>query len=515
VAEYFVDPENGNDANSGLSTALPWKLIPGQTGANAVLAGDIINVKSGTISRSRLVLPANNLTYRAYGISSNKLRVTISSNCTKQENIVSREFGTHEGMWTLDGSSDPASIGVTGYLSFTVRSGCVIEDCEIIAPQAETTVSMGTSTSTAIGCTLRRSHVVGSASTGITCYSRSITIQDCVVRDCNDDGITIGASASNGDRAGYSDLIERVSIINPGKDVVTFLGDAIQTFPNGGNFQSALTLKNIYIFKPNITKQALALNDGTGGFLIQDIFIHSNDNSQAQILFTGIKGNIVVKGVRFIGGLLNNAAIRVGAESGVIFATGSTLKIQNVIVQSVTNSGFFTIGSSETAGTMDGKIYIQQNYFEGENLQNLSFSGAVSCHAGATVTFGANAELVCENNVLLQTGANPVFKLPVGGLNDTRWKFYNNAVLSSVICAEVDSTAYTTLTEFEAAHSTAQNNLSQSTFTFPQTKLLITDNPCIESGKYLGNVLDAQKTTYQSPPSIGAYEYIRPRTMRS
>ncbi len=46
----------------------------------------------------------------------------------------------------------------------------------------------------------------------------------------------------------YSDLIERVSIINPGKDIVTFLGDAIQTFPNGGNFQSALTLKNIYIF---------------------------------------------------------------------------------------------------------------------------------------------------------------------------------------------------------------------------------------------------------------------------
>jgi len=132
VATYYVDPENGNDAADGLSESTPWKLIPGQTGANAVLAGDTINVKNGTTSRLRVIAPANNLTYRGYGKASNRLSFFISANATKQQRTVFREQGVHEGMWTLDGSDDPASVGVTGYFTFFTRSGCVLEDCEII-----------------------------------------------------------------------------------------------------------------------------------------------------------------------------------------------------------------------------------------------------------------------------------------------------------------------------------------------------------------------------------------------
>jgi len=40
-------------------------------------------------------------------------------------------------------------------------------------------------------------------------------------------------------------------------------------------------------------------------------------------------------------------------------------------------------------------------------------------------------------------------------------------------------------------------------------------SPLIESGNYLGNLQDKNSTTYWNPPTIGAYEYIRPRTMRS
>jgi len=40
-------------------------------------------------------------------------------------------------------------------------------------------------------------------------------------------------------------------------------------------------------------------------------------------------------------------------------------------------------------------------------------------------------------------------------------------------------------------------------------------SPLIESGNYLGNLQDKNSTTYWNPPTIGAFEYIRPRTMRS
>jgi len=55
---------------------------------------------------------------------------------------------------------------------------------------------------------------------------------------------------------------------------------------------------------------------------------------------------------------------------------------------------------------------------------------------------------------------------------------------------------------------------------------VITDNPILLSGGFLSSqslligagifassLLDNSGTTFQSPPSIGAYEYVRPRTM--
>jgi len=513
VATYYVDPENGNDAADGLSESTPWKLIPGQTGANAVLAGDIINVRNGTRSTGQIVIPANNLTYRGYGLSSNKLILTLPSGSRKKKQVVVvRETGTHEGMWILDANG----ANTFGFFAFTTRSGCILEDCHIIAPLSDTPLSVGTSGSTAIGATIRRCRVSGSKATGINCYTRQVTIEDTSVEYIDDDGITFGATTANSNRAGYKDIVRRVSIIEPGLDKVAFLGDAIQTFPNAGAYEANLTISEVYVKKSTNVKQAFALNDGTGGILIENFLIESNPDGQAQILLTGVKGSIIIRKGWIINGCLNNAAVRIGADLGVAMATGSRLIIYGVIVDAPQNSGFFTAGSAESAATSDGFIGIYNCCIIGENKQNLSFSAGLSCHAGAVITWGANAIVEFKNNIIFQSGAPPSIRLPVGGANDARWKVYNNAMLSSSVAAMIGSTEYSTVSLFQAAHSYANSNLQEEENYWNAFSYRVFENsPLIAAGIYTGSLQDNNSTTYWNPPTIGAFEYIRPRTMRS
>lgn len=513
MASYYVDPENGLDSNNGLSENTPWKLIPGQTGANTVLSGDIINIKNGTVSRQRVIAPADNLTYRGYGISSNKLILSLpSSSRQKRQVTVVREKGLHEGMWILDANGE----STFGFFSFTTRSGCILEDCHIIAPLSDTPLSVGTSGSTAIGATIRRCRVSGSKATGINCYTRQVTIEDTSVEYTDDDGITFGATTANSNRAGYKDIVRRVSIIEPGLDKVAFLGDAIQTFPNAGAYEANLTISDIYVKKSTNVKQAFALNDGTGGILIENFLIESEPEGQAQILLSGIKGSIIVRNGWIINGCTNNAAVRIGSDLGVAMATGSRLQVYSVFVDAPQNSGFFTAGSAESAATSDGFIGIYNCVLIGENKQSLSFSAGLSCHAGAVITWGANAIVEFKNNVLFQSGSQPAIRLPVGGANDARWKVYNNAILSTTTAAMIGSTEYSTVGLFEAAHSYSGENLQEVEYYWNSFFYRVLPNsPLIAAGSYVTNLKDNNSTTYWNPPTIGAFEYIRPRTMRS
>lgn len=515
MAEYFVDPNLGNDNNDGLSVLSPWKLIPGQTGANSVVSGDIINVKNGTVSRNRIIVPANNLTYRGYGIAQNKLRLTLSLGSKKQTVDVFRSQGSHEGMWTLDGTNDPASIGVTGYFTFFTRSGCVLEDCEIIAPQASTAVSLGPSNSTAIGVTMRRCRVVGSAATGITIYSRQAVLEDIQVIDTDDDAITIGATTLNGNRAGYTDTLSRISIVNPGKDIAAFLGDAIQTLPNSGAFESNLVISNLYVKKDNAVKQAIVFNDGTGTISLSDFFFESSLSGHAQILLSGVKGRIDIKNGRVLNGCADNAFIRLGESNGIALDTNAEINVYNCIVNASKNAGFFTAASPENAATFDGHIKIYNCLIQGENIQSLSYSGMISVAPGAVLSIGANAKLTSKNNFLIDSGTNPVFVFPSGNENSSKWTINNNAILSSSICASFGSSIYETVSEFESAHSNASSNLSAINFLFNSQGRLLTDSVYQNAGETTNNTHDQEKNSFSIPPPIGPFTYISPRTMRS
>lgn len=503
MATYYVDPEQGNDANNGTSTSTPWRLIPGQTGANAVTAGDTINVKNGTrSSNGRIIFTANDLTYRGYGLASNILKLKLPAK--NPSNIViqttCREVGVHEGMWTLYEPTETNTI-----ITFSTRSGCVVEDVEVIAPQSSTAISMGFSTSTAIGVTLRRSKVVGAAATGIGAYSRQVLIEDCEVGYTLDDAITIGASVENGYRTGYADIVRRVSVLEPGMDETAAIGDALQTFASSSRFESSLLIEDFYVYKPNAVKQAIVISDVLGGFLLQRFHFSSTDRGHAQILFSGIGSTAVVRDGYIEKGCAANAVVRYAGSQGI--ETGATLTIQNIVVNAPQNSGFFTWGGSENVATVDGVVTITNCTLLGTNTQNLSFSGGISSHPGANITIGANASIVAKNNCIISTG-QPLYRLPTGGANNAKWLIQNNATNGGTFA--IGSTSYTTLTSFEAAHSAATNNIDSDPLLSSIFRPKV-NSPLIETGVFTKYETDLEGVQRNNPPSIGAYEYIAER----
>lgn len=512
MAEYFVDPLNGSDTNSGLSAGEPWKKIPGQSGANAVAAGDIINVRNGTRSTGRLVLPANNLTYRGYGVASNRLVLTLPAGGKRKKQVtVVRQSGQHEGMWTLDAAGDATS----GYLAYFSRSGCVIEDCEVLAPLAEIAVSIGTSGVTSIGAVLRRSKVVGSKGTGVAVSTRQTLIEDCSVEYVDDDAITFTASAANGNRAGYTDVVRRVSIIEPGMDEVAFLGDAIQTFANGTAYEGGLLISDLYVYKPSPVKQAVVLTDGTGGITLERFLFESGPNGHAQILFAGVKGRITVRRGWIAEGCKDNAAFRLGNNGGVAMATGSRVEIHGVVVEATEHSGLFTAGAVDAACTADGRIEVHNCVLNGQNVQALSYSAALSAHAGAALTWGANATVSFRNNAVMQTGNQPAIRLPTGGAGDARWQVYNNAILDGVTAAAIGATEYASASAFQAAHANSAGNLQNPDYRIePTTYRPLPGSPLIGAGVNVGPLLDKSGKRFARQPSIGAYEFVRSRSAR-
>lgn len=511
MAEWFVDPENGLTTNNGASAGTPWKLIPGQTGAPAqtgysVTAGDTINVKNGTVSNLQLVLPANNLTYRGYGLANNKLILTLPAGGGNKRTVtVVREAGIHEGMWVLDaGATTPF-----GFLDYTNRSGCTVEDVHVIAPNSSTTVSIGASSTTAIGATLRRSRVSGGGATGIAAYTRSLLFEDVALNDIDDDGITIGASINNNYRAGTNDILRRICIERVGTDTVSNLGDAIQTFALTDRFESSLQISSLYINKPSNVKQAIVFTDVLGGFVLEDFLFESTENGHAQILCSGLGGNATIRSGYIRNGCADNAAIRFSGSQGM--EVGTTLTVSGVIVNAPKNAGFFTVGGSENACTIAGQIVIANCSISGTNEQNFTFSGGVSVHAGSLVTLAATASLLAVNNIIEAPG-QPAIRLPVGGANDSRWVLKNNQSTNTPWGA-IGATNYTTVADFQAAHSSATGNLSLNIGGFVDGQPV----PAIlaDAGTYVQGVTLVNGRLRPNAVPVGAYMALEPRALRN
>lgn len=143
MATFYIDPENGNDANAGTSFALAWKTI--KTGATAarIAPGDVIRIKKSpdptsigsctwTDTSRNLTIPANVIKDVDMGESSwtASANVTCTTSATRKQGNTSSSHAIGAGFGT--GLASYKALGAatdfSGYqqLSFWIRSSAAI-----------------------------------------------------------------------------------------------------------------------------------------------------------------------------------------------------------------------------------------------------------------------------------------------------------------------------------------------------------------------------------------------------
>lgn len=526
MATYYVDPENGSDSNNGTAEATPWRLIPGQTGANAVSAGDIINVKNGTISTGgAIATTASNLTYRGYGLASNVLWIRVPDK--NPANIVHmkivRSAGSHEGMWRLHVPDLSTSIGFSVSSS---HANVVVEDMHISCNSSSgALVRIGSSTQDGNngGFTMRRCFVEGAGNTGIQCYKLNPTIEYVKVKNTLDDNIKITSTATNGNRSGSTDIIRYVDLTFPNYDYLgqaTPLGgggDFIQGVPTSGTgeYQGKINWSYIYGEKgvgfPGIAaKQGILIRDGVNGVILDHVHLKGRDpGTQLGILLGTVNGPTIIKNI-YMSGYNTIQSIRlnpVDPIGGKTLSTGATLTIKNVVVKDQYGSCFVSCGDAELDGTMN----IENCTVLGTPVPLYSFDADVSLQ-GTGATFGTNFKLNLRNNIFNTTAVK--LKMPTGTANDADYVVKNNWFKPSNSFF-IGSTEYTSVSAFQAAHSGATGNLNGA-LDIKLDTLLPTGSASaqVAAGTHIEYTSDIQGVQRYNPPCIGAFEFIRDRGTR-
>lgn len=501
MAEYFVSM-SGNDANPG-TELLPWRLVPGTSGANAISAGDIINVEDGyEIAGTQLALTANNLTYRVYGKRTGKfltlkLPVFVGKVPLIHEQKIVREEGVHEGFWILHAGG----ITTQGALNYSIRTNCVVEDlCILNSVDNSAAISIGSSSQAQVGATLRRCQVIG-AKQGVANYRPNTLIEYCLFKDIANDGIVVATTAAQSFHAGNFNTIQYNNFINIAYDETAAIGDSFQLNASAG-YQGTLTVANNYIYKPSGVKQGFMLADIAYRVYIYNNYFDGAETGSTQIgltdVLTGAK--VYIQNNYWTQAKTNgNPTVRI---VGGVTEINSEIYITGNFVDILEHAGLFSWGSDNAAPA--GAVIIRNNKVKGIAHNGLSWSAAISLQTAGTI--GASASATVENNLL--EGASPVaFRLPTGGLNDSRWVFRNNLVDGAFNFAAVGTYAQTVYTKitFEAGHSTATGNKEESA----------TQAALEAAGYFYGWATDMNGKAFYNPPSIGCYEYERPRISRN
>lgn len=521
MATYYVDPENGNDANNGTAEATPWRLIPGQTGANAVSANDIINIKNGTTSTGgAIATTASGLTYRGYGVASNVLWIRVpGKNPAEVVHMkIVRSAGTHEGMWKL---YVPDLSSAIGFSVGNSHSNVVVEDMHIINNSSSgALVRIGSTTQDNAngGFTMRRCFIEGSGNTGIQCYKFNPTIEYVKVKNSLDDNIKITSTATNSDRSGSTDIIRYVDLTFPNYNYLgqpSTLGgggDFIQGVPTSGTgvYLGKINFSYIYGEKgvgyPGIAaKQGILIRDGQNGAVLDHVHMKGRDpGTQIGILLGSVRGPTIIKNI-YMSGYNELQAIRVNPNDvigGQTLHTGATLTIKNVVVNGQYGSCFFSCGDAE----LDGTINIENCTVLGTPLSLYSFDADVSLQ-GTGATFGANFKLNLRNNIFNTTWVK--LRMPTGTANDadyvvkTNWFKPNNSFY-------IGSTEYTSVSTFQSAHNAATGNID-SALDINLSSLVPTSSTSAQvgTGTHTEYTSDIQGVARYNPPCIGAYELIR------
>lgn len=439
MTTYYIDPEEGKNANDGLSAETPKFSLPTPTSNNTYL------FKRGTTYAASIVINSGvtGVTIDAYGNgnkpiinpgASDRWSVRISVGCTGTT-IANLELtgALGNGSQTCFGIYIGSGVGATS--DFVVVRDCYIHDI---------------TSNTAGDCD------------GIIAFGNNIEISCCVIRNIPDDGIWIEGLRAN---------IRGNKISNVGTDN-SVTGDCIQL--NGETASSSAgefrIIGNYLDHSNRLEKQGFIVSSaslGYGGQVAFNTCIFPLDVS-------GIGGNACFysdqPGCQFIG----NTTI--GGTYGILLDTGTSQQVlSNLIIGSY--YGIVTSGSP-TAMRIDGNTF-------------------VDCLYGGAYFDSADNTSYIRNNIFYRCVRGLASH---GSINKNTNSYFGNTLYNWASVAgggAIDSDAFLG----DPVLSGSYRPLSGS--------------PLIEAGTYLGSLQDNNSTTYWNPPTIGAYEYIRPRTMRS
>ena len=504
MAERWVNNLIGSDSGAGTEND-PWLTVPGLTGANAVTAGDIINVRNGTVNTGRLVLPANDLTYRGYGMADNVLLMEIpywlAPHVLRQVRVV-REPGVHEGMWIVDGTGQTSQ----GILNFGARTGCVIEDiCITNSLESSAAVSIGASSQANVGATMRRFAVLGGKQ-GIANYRPDTLLEDGVVRDTLDDGVVIGTGATQNYHVGRFNILRRLNLIDNGTDSTSAIGDALQLY-NSNGYQGTLTFQQSMVRRNSAVKQGFMMASVAGSVDVECVHWDGQVSGSVQIGIESVQAGGVVRVRRNYWRQVasnGNPYVRL-VDGSNPFEDGALIVVEDSIVDAQTHAGLFSLGPF--LQPISGDVIVRNNTVFGVADSGLSWSTVIGAQTGGTLA--ATCSMTIENNLIL--GASPVaIRLPTGQQNDARWIVRGNHVHGAQAAAYFGAAgfgqSYTDIAAFEAAHSYATDNSEGDPMVTAQG-VPLPGSPLLTQGVDLGPRRDIRG--HQSRRFVGAFGAAR------
>lgn len=337
-------------------------------------------------------------------------------------------------------------------------------------------------------------------------------------------------------------------------------GDCIQVQATSGRFDGATLFDGLYARKEGGGKQFMVMHDAVNGWTVRNFHIDGGGTKmvaigplRGKVLFengffdeTSVKTEATLfrcnpidptDGTGANAPITNTALDTLYGHSGTpgvnavynVWLGTAQVRIRNVMAAGSTGAMFLTLWepqstgpnyrigcpvivenctslpmnvSSWTTGTIGGALT------GGFDVQGVG--GQIACWASRMVFDGdtaANAfSLTVRNNAFLKTGIAAI-RQPNSTLNDTRFKYRNNAFGTTPALWIQNVTAYTGIAALQAAHNQALNNLEGATVnedgTLPVGSALLT------SGFDSGWVRDIQGK--QGRKFIGAYGPARLR----
>ena len=509
MATYYFDANLGSNTTGDGSLANPWQYYEGKY--TSIVAGDRLLFKRGTTQLITTIyiplISGNSSTQTYYGV-----------------------YGSGTGKVTWAGQNVWGSL-----LNGSKKSYVTLEDFDFDGSNqtSGTIYFAGQDTGSVSNIIIRRCRFFGVKDNGVgllfTKESTSTTaeVKDCLIEDC--DFFNNGAHGTI--VIGCSNITyKRCRAWNNGKTATAgghgFSARAVRntvtsgwTLVSGTTYSRTLSATETDVYYLNSTSSYLRLTKNTstpttpsaGQFGVSTGTLYVNagvDANTISITYAYVNcSNILFEDCEAFNNIWNPGSTYHEGHGIALddFTQNSTIRKcfshdnQGLGLSNNGGDGNLIESNIVTRNWESGvttnyanNVVIRNNTFYNNNYYNPVF------HTGE-IRFSAFCNSCTVTNNYLEAGlSGNIYGIDINPVNSGFTISNNNIV------------GYTTpVKSVSAINTTSYSNQLSKYFT------LISSSPLIAGGNYIQQIQDKNFSTFQNPPSIGAYEYIRPRTFRS